>query len=143
MTKEPFEKIDESLMKDLRNLRERNIPPGILKGFSASVEARIREKEGEKEFQVAPKKSFVPVWAPVFAVLMITLVVVLHPPFKSNPFTPVSLSPQLVSANGSDISEEIATLHELGVWTEEDEKAAGISSENNLDDLELTNTLTL
>ena len=140
MTKEPFEKMDESLMKALKNLRERNVPPQVLKGFSASVTARIRQKEGAKEFQAAPEKSFVPVWVPVFAVLMIALVVVLNSHFKWNPSSSLVLSPaQLVFANVSDISDEIATLSELGAWTEEDEKAVGVSTENNLDDLDLTN----
>ena len=128
MAKEPFEKKDESLMQRMKDLRERNIPPEVLKGFSASVESRIREKEAPA-FEARPRRSFVPVWVPALAILIVAVGLTLYVPRSSDI--------QLASANAAEISEEITTLKELGVWTEEDEKAIGVS-ENSADDLELT-----
>ncbi len=125
MTKEPFEKMDESLMRRMKDLRERNIPPEILKGFSASVEARIREKEAPV-FQARPARSFIPVWVPALAVLIVSVGLAVYVPHSS--------TIQLASANVAEISEEIAALRELGVWTEEDEKAIGVS-ESSADEL--------
>ena len=138
MTNENFEKMDESLMKGLKEAREKKVPPKVLKGFSASVEARIRENQPAVELQTASKRSFVPAWAPVFAVLVITLAVVLRNPSQFNPSAPISPVIQIASANVSDISEEIATLRELEVWTDEDERSIGVLSENSADELELT-----
>ena len=121
MTQEPFEKMDESLMQRMKDLRERNIPPEILKGFSASVESRIREKQ-TPAFEARPRRSFLPVWVPAFAVLILAVGLMLYVPRSSDI--------QLASAEVTEISEEITTLRELGVWTEEDEQT--------LDGLELT-----
>ena len=121
MTQEPFEKMDESLMRRMKDLRERNIPPEILKGFSASVESRIREKQAPV-FEARPRRFFMPVWVPAFAVLIVAVGLVFYVPRSSDI--------QLASADVAEISEEITTLRELGVWTEEDEQT--------LDGLELT-----
>ena len=121
MTQEPFEKMDESLMRRMKDLRERNIPPEILKGFSASVESRIREKQ-TPAFEARPRRFFMPAWVPAFAVLIVAVGLTLY--------TSRSSDIQLASANVTEISEEITTLRELGVWTEEDEQT--------LDGLELT-----
>ena len=121
MTQEPFEKMDESLMQRMKDLRERNIPPEILKGFSASVESRIREKQAPV-FEARPRRFFMPVWVPAFAVLILAVGLMFYVPHSSDI--------QLASADVTEISEEITTLRELGVWTEEDEQT--------LDGLELT-----
>ena len=121
MTQEPFEKMDESLMRRMKDLREPNIPPEILKGFSASVESRIREKQ-TPAFETRPRRFFMPVWIPAFAVLILAVGLMLYVPRSSDI--------QLASAEVTEISEEITTLRELGVWTEEDEQT--------LDGLELT-----
>src|SRR3989338_4554631 len=121
MTQEQFEKMDESLMQRMKDLRERNIPPEILKGFSASVESRIREKQ-TPAFEARPRRSFLPVWVPAFAVLILAVGLMVYVPRSSDI--------QLASAEVTEISEEITTLRELGVWTEEDEQT--------LDGLELT-----
>src|SRR3989338_824173 len=113
MTQEPFEKIDESLMGRMKHLRERNIPPEILKGFSASVESRIREKQ-TPAFEDRPRRFFMPAWVPALAVLIVVVGLTLYIPRSSDI--------QLASANVTEISEEITTLRELGVWTEEDEQ---------------------
>jgi len=101
-------------MRRMKDLRERNIPPEILKGFSASVEDRLRQKQAPA-FQPRPVRSFVPVWVPALAVLIVAVGLTLYVPRSSDI--------QPASAEVTEISEEITTLKELGVWTEEDEKA--------------------
>lgn len=113
MTKEPFEKMDESLMRRMKDLRERNIPPEILKGFSASVEFRIREKQTPAS-EGRPRRFFMPAWVPAFAVLIVAVGLTLYIPRSSDI--------RHASADVTEISEEITTLMELGVWTEEDDQ---------------------
>ena len=57
MTKESFEKQDKSLMDALKDAREKQVPPVIMKNFSASVEAKIREKQPSLEIKFKPKKT--------------------------------------------------------------------------------------
>ncbi len=122
MKKEPFEKLDESLMKDLKNLRDKNVPSEILKGFSASVEKRIREKQAPEPVRSLPRRGWVPLWVPAFAVLVVASVIAIRFPFGSPAISVSPATVQLASAGSSELSDEIAILRELGAWTDEDEK---------------------
>ena len=139
MTKESFEKQDKSLMDALKDAREKQVPPVIMKNFSASVEAKIREKQPSFEIKFKPKRAWVPVWVPVFAVLVIGSVLVLRLPVgvKEIPDSPKII--ELAQANTAQLSDEVAELRELGVWTDEDEKSIGVITDAELEDLELAN----
>ena len=139
MTHQSFDDQDRSMMDRLRLVREKKVPPVILKGFSASVEARIREKQPSLEVQLRPKKSWIPVWAPVFAVLIIGSILVLRIPIGMQGIPPTLRTVEFTRANPGQISDEIAALREMGVWTEDDEKSAGVTMESDAEDLELSN----
>ena len=142
MKNHDFEKIDERWMKDLKEIREKKVPEKILDGFAASVEARIREDKrnvAAKAYDIKPKRFLVPVFAPTFAVLIIGSVLVLRSPLATRPeAVPQALTRRVSEKTTSDnISEEVAVLREVGAWTEEDEAAAGVSSDAGLSDIEL------
>lgn len=65
MADESFEKLDQELMKGLKEARERRVPEEALKGFSDSVAKRILERKNRK-----PAFGF-PAWVviPAFALL--------------------------------------------------------------------------
>jgi hypothetical protein len=138
MTKEPFDKLDRELMKKLEGLRKKELPKGLLDGFSASVEARIREKEAPAPVR-RPSRRWAPVWVPTFAVLFLAVVVVLRLP-KGPDGRPATLPSQPAARQAqaplADLADEIGLLMELGVWTEEDEKAVGNGYEGTARDLE-------
>ena len=135
MTNRSFDQQDRSWIERLKTAREQKVPPVILKGFSASVAARIREKQPSLELKIRQKRSWVPVWAPVFAVLIIGSILVLRLPIgmQGVPLTPKTV--ELAQANTSQLSDEIAALSELGVWTDEDERSVGVPAENDTDEL--------
>lgn len=139
MKREPFEKIDRALMKKLEGLRKKELPKGLLEGFSASVEAKIREKETREAPAYRPARRFFPMWIPTFAVLFLAVVVVLRLP-KGPDGQPVTLSSQPVVFQAqppvADLADEIAVLMELGVWSEEDAKTVGNGYESAAQDLE-------
>ena len=139
MTNGSFDKEDEFLMNALKGAREKQVPPAILKNFSASVEQKIREKQPSLEVKFKPKKAWIPVWAPVFAVLIIgsVLVLKLPPGMREMPSSPKTI--ELAQANTAQITDEITELKELGAWTDEDEKSTGLATENDAEDLELSN----
>ncbi len=126
MAKESFEKQDQSLMEALKNVRDKKVPAAIMKNFSAAVESQIRENQPKLELQFKPKRFWMPVWAPVFAVLMIGSLLVLRLPVG-----------ELAQANVNQLSDDIAALRELGAWTDDDERSAGVVTENDVEDLEL------
>ncbi len=134
-----FEKMDRQLMKKLEAQRKKELPKGLLDGFSASVEDRIREKEAAESPAYKPVRRFFPVWVPTFAVLFLAVVVVLRLP-KGPDGQPVTLSSQPVvfrtQAPVADLADEIAVLMELGVWSEEDAKTVGNGYESVAQDLE-------
>jgi len=122
MTDESFEKIDESLQEEFRVIREKKVPSGILTGFSASVAERIRARAEEKE----RRKVRFPIWIPILVpVLGVLAVFVWAAVLKPSPGTRTVLLP-----NGSvpiALSQEIAALEELGIWTEEDDRSVDTS----------------
>jgi len=141
MTNKSFDEQDKFLMERLKTTREKKVPLVILKGFSDSIFARIREKQLNPALEIKPRRSWVPVWAPVFAVLIIGSVLVLRLPISMQRVPSIPKTVQLAQANTSQLSDEIATLSELGVWTEDDEKSAGVSTENDIEELELSEAL--
>ncbi len=138
MGNESFDQQDRTLMERLKTAREKKVPPEILKGFSASVAARIREKQPSLEVKFKPKKLWIPVWAPVFAVLIIGSVLVLRMPVGMQGIVMTPKTVELAQANADQISDEIAALSEVGVWTEDDEKSTGVLLENDMEELELS-----
>ena len=138
MTNESFDQQDRLLMERLKDARERKTPPEILKGFSESVGARIREKQPSLEIKLTPKNSWIPAWVPVLAVLMIGSLLVLRMPIGMQGISLTPATVELAQANASQISDEIAALSEVGVWTEDDEKSAGLLAENDLEESELS-----
>jgi len=140
MKKEPFEKIDPGLMRELTDLRQKKVPAEILKGFSASVERRILANEEEKRSPSAtPAKTLVPMWAPALIVLILACTVVLKSPLKVMKTPSLSPPETTQQVSPSEISDEISALRELGAWTEEDDNAVVPAEENMLAELELAN----
>lgn len=139
MAKESFEKQDQSWMERLKGIREKKVPPIFLKGFADSVESQIRKTQPSLEIQLKPKRTWVPVWTPVLAVLIIGSLLVLRLPAGMRQIPAPVKTIELAQANVNQISDEIATLREMGAWTDEDEKSSGVISESDIDDLELSN----
>lgn len=134
-----FEKLDQEFMQKTKSLREKKIAPAILSGFAASVERTIRNRDAERQVVVRPAKRFIFAWAgaPVLAVMLIGVAVVLRLP--SAEVLQLASVPSNAALNTSDeISEDIAVLRELGVWTDEDDNTIGVGSEASLEELELT-----
>lgn len=116
MENEPFEKMDESLMKDFKPLREKKIPSEILKGFSTSVEREILKRQDQKLFRPGWIRTWMPALVPALGILVIVVsTVVLKGPHRSS--MPWALGVV------SDLSEEIQALEDLGAWTEEDDRS--------------------
>ena len=139
MAPESFEKQDKAFMEALKGTREKKVPPMMLKGFSASVEKKIREKQPSLEIQLKPKRVWIPVWVPVLTVLVIGSLLVLRMPYEMKGPDIVHHYKVVELADASELSDEIAALRELGAWTDEDEKATGIATETDAEDLELSN----
>jgi 5-formaminoimidazole-4-carboxamide-1-beta-D-ribofuranosyl 5'-monophosphate synthetase len=140
---ENFEKLDKEWMQKTEAMREKKISPAILSGFSMSVEREIRQRDAQRQTVRVPERSFRSVWAgaPVFAVLLIGVAVVLRLPSTIEKPSQALLAqaPAATMPNTADqISEDIAVLRELGVWTDEDDKNVGASQESSLEELELT-----
>ena len=121
MNKDDFEKLDEEFMDRLKTERQKSVSPGILKGFSASVMAKISER-GKK---TAPVRSLAPVWVPAFAVILLASAAAVKIPFFSVPSPAPYLN--LMIAGTADLSEEISALEDLGVWGDEDREILGVS----------------
>ena len=126
-----FDSMDESLKKRLQEVPRVPVPPSMLKGFSASVAARLRQTVPDRAS--APKRWVIPAMVPAFAVLALAIVAVNRMGPAATPVPYVQ-----IASNPSAISTEIAALRELGVWTDEDEGAIGVTDEAALDELEYT-----
>jgi len=124
MNDKDFQKMDEKWMKSTKDIREKKVSDGILKGFSASVERRIIPTEH------SVKRWQSPAWVPVMAVLVIASVIVLRSPILSEPGT---TSVETVdSAEPIDIDaveSEIADLRAIGSWNDEDDALFGQTDE--------------
>ena len=138
MTKESFDKQDTSFMKNLKGLREKKVPPELMKGFSESVEERIRQKQTQKEpqrvFEVRRRPRLFPVWVPVAAVLMLASLVVIRSGMQ-NPSMPLNTMPP-VSRGTLEITQDIAALNEVGAWTEDDDNILNGTVESAVEELE-------
>ncbi len=124
MSDKKFERMDEQWMKATKDLREKKVSDGMLKGFSTSVERRILSKE-----QFA-KRAWSPAWVPAMAVLVIAFAAVLHLP-QSVDYAQLP--------NTASVDDEIAVLKEVGAWNDEDEALLGVGDEAGMEDLELSN----
>ena len=122
MSEEKFESMDRSLMKDIKGAKL-SVPGSLLEGFSASVTQRIRECQLPKEAK-APALS--PWLVPTFAVLIIASALTWRLPLTSNQMASGTVQAINLTANVASISDEVAALRELGVWTEEDDASAEI-----------------
>jgi len=142
MDRQSFEEQDKSWMDATKKEREKKVPSAIMKGFSASIESKIRQNQPSLEIKFKSKRVWVPVWAPVFAVLVIGSVLVLRSPAGTSrgvlQYAP-DKTVQLAQANVTQLSDEIAALREIGAWTDEDEKSIGVITDAELEDLELAN----
>ena len=131
MTDEHFETMDEKLMSAAKTLREKEVSEGMLKGFSASVERRILAKQ---QTERSPRTAFSPGWVPAAAVMVLASLVALRLP--TEPVSSVSQTNDHVQPSNreTDVEDEIAALKELGVWSDEDEAAIGMSEESTSDE---------
>jgi hypothetical protein len=133
MNDDKFKKMDEAWMKKTEPLREKEVPPGILKGFATSVERRIASGAGTP----SRKPAFRPLMVPALAVFVLAAFAAMRLPGMQMPAeAPLELA-QAVSAE--DLQEEIDVLKELGVW--EEYEADSILAEEDVlaeEELELT-----
>ncbi len=133
-----FDESDGSLMKDLKGLREKKVPPAYLKGFSESVERKILGRREKKGFGFQPGRFTVPVWVPVMAVLVLAVTLVVRGPFTEKTLSVTPGSVQLASATLSEeeLSEEIALMAELGEWSDVDDSLLEPQDDALLEELE-------
>ena len=135
MSDKNFKDMDQKLMAAMKELREKEVSDGILKGFSASVERRLLAR---KRPEVSSKRLWSPAWAPVLAVMVLASAVVLRSPVvllaPSGP-QPVEYA-QLDPSKPTDIEEEIAALSELGAWSDEDDSLVSGSADVTAQDIE-------
>ena len=133
MNEEQFKKMDQQWMKATKDVREKKISDGILKGFSTSVERRILGAESRTSKHPALA------WVPAMAVLVIASVVVLRSPMM---FQPTALIPPTVDyaqlPDAENIDAEIAALKEVGAWSDADDALLGAGDEAEMEDLELS-----
>ena len=132
MNEEPFEKLDEVWMKKFKSFREKKVPSKILEGFGASVEGRIHREQEEKISRPNPFRLWAPVWVPAFAALLVFfgwLASVRLPFGTQTPMMPPASLPFAFTTT-SEITEEIAALRDLGLWTEEDDETLNGSPED-------------
>lgn len=129
MKPEEFKKIDDEMMKATAPLRDRKLNPKLLEGFAVSVERRI-----EAGRAAAPKHSPMSLraWVPAFAVLVLAVVAVSKISGPAPHAVATAPSVMELAQNGTEVSlaEEIEALRELGVWTDDDEAAAGVAAED-------------
>ena len=134
MNEQNFEKMDQEWMNATKEIREKKVSEGMLKGFSASVERRILATERPTRNAWTASS-----WVPAMAILLLASLVVLRLPSTFKPVAPVSQSveyAQLHDSNG--VSEEIAALKEVGAWNEADDALFGGGDETIAEDLELS-----
>ena len=126
MKNENLEKLDQMLMDQFKETREKKVPWRIMNGFSASVERQILEKQ----LKTVPRFGFLK-WGiaglvPAFAALLfLASTALLHSPadIKTRQKTAASTASAIsvASPSGPEISDEVTFLSELGEWNEEDE----------------------
>ena len=134
MSEQHFEKMDQEWIKSTKDIREKKVSDGILKGFSASVERRVLAKED------TPRPVRALSWVPAMAVLVIASVVVLRSPMMSQPavFVPQTVDYAQLSEI-DNLDDEIAALKEVGAWSDADDALLGETEEAGMEDLELSN----
>ena len=121
MSQGSFEELDNDFMKQLRTEREKSVAPAILKGFSASVLAKIEQKNKKP----AGARLIAPVLVPAFAMILLASVFALKNPSFQMPSAQPYMDMML--AGTADLSDEISAFEELGVWGDEDQEILGVS----------------
>jgi len=139
MKDQAFKKMDAALMKATEKYRSAEASETRPSGFSDDVLQNIRDRQSQK----SPSPAFglrlaLPVFAPVFAVLVLGVYLVLRDPGVPNPLLREG-AVQLAFNTATNVDEEIAVLKAIGAWTEEDEVAAGVAGDWS-DDVEISST---
>ena len=120
MDEKSFEKRDQEFMEALKTEREKGVSPEFLRGFSASVEAKIRQKESRQE-----NRHLTPFLLPAFAVMILASFLVLkHPSFQA-PAPQISMN--MILTGTADLADEILAMEELGSWGDDDQEDLGVS----------------
>jgi hypothetical protein len=120
MDKKPFEQMDQEWMNRLKDKRESGVSPELMRGFSASVEAKIEARTAKKL-----KPFLAPMMIPAFAVMLVASLVI----FKNPVFQTISVNPamEMMLTSTADVADEIAAFQQLGLWGEEDQEELGVS----------------
>ena len=120
MNDKEFKNLDETMMKSMTPLRDKKGNEGMLKGFSASVERKIRSNDAPV---TAPVRRWAPMWVPTLAVMILASVVVLRSPVTTTqPVTFLSAPTELAQlVSSEEIQSDVALLKELGELTDEEE----------------------
>ena len=164
MDPQSFEKLDQEMMRSLGTVRRKRVPEEIRKNFRAAVEKRILESTRPGGFPLlfaavpavvlilglalcwfylrpAPRplmpepalartvrSAMVPAAAPAPKAAAPVIEVA-----KPQPPAPEA---QLSKITENNIVDEIEALKELGAWTDDDEQAIGIPSDQIFEELE-------
>lgn len=127
MNEKEFNEMDQKMMDASQKERDRKVPWEILNGFSASVERRILETQERRTLGWFPARAWVPVAVPVFAVLVLAVVVTLRLPadpagVPGAPSAALSAAPSVELAHVAEPVEgdDIEILRGLGEGTEAD-----------------------
>ena len=132
MKEHDFKDQDQKMMDAMKSRRDKKVPWEIQKGFAAAVEEKIRERGKKRSFGWFPERAWVPAAVPVFAVLILAVVVTLRLPSRETA-SPLSAGPTVELAQAVPaVSEDIAALRELGEWSDEEEVALGEFSAEDL-----------
>ena len=120
MKDDSFNQIDESLMKGMKKLREREVPENVLRGFSDSIEKQILAVRAQP-----------PMFGNGIVVFSVCLLLAAGLLIWQWPNVVKNVAPDHQAVLlGTDIDTDIQVLKALGEWTEEDEIALGIPLEN-------------
>lgn len=154
-----FEAMDQEWCQRLKTAGKPKVPEAMTRDFAAAVENKILE--GSRPF--LPLAVAVPAFLLTFAFVAgfifwfwharlqpaqaprlegaaassatVAVPVAEKPARKLEKPVPAE-TPASMAMTEKDLASEIAVLRELGVWSEEDERAIGISLEDDLTDLE-------
>lgn len=141
MKEHDFKDQDQKMMDAMQSRRDKKVPWEIQKGFAASVEEKILERGKKRSFGWFPERAWVPAAVPVFAVLVLAVVVTLRLPDRPAPVTGMTERPASTFALAPTVelaqavpgaAEDIAALRELGEWSDEEEVALGEFSAEDL-----------
>ena len=131
MSEDSFEKMDKDWMGRLARIRQKNIPEGIRRDFAKSVENRVMHLPAGGGFGWL---AAVPALAVLIAVIWFGQNYFAR---QTHPLVVEARREDAAQLREADLEKEIETMKELGVWTEKDETAMGITNEQLFSELEL------